>query len=192
MTRLECEIKFLNSAYLSELWAARDLESFLAFCPKEMASQVENQIEDEYRHSAQIKRSILNAGFPVEEDLTLSMQKNLHFRFGIVPEKSYLQDHALLVGFHELMERRAVWNYRTALRTGMDKQFHSLLKQILQDEKSHIDGFSANWAHPTLQLWKNQEYEFFRTRLPRAYGLGDHVHNTNFWDHYFKRSLDIP
>jgi hypothetical protein len=190
VSRVQCEAMFLNSAYLSELWAAIELEKSLNFGFSIETKLIESQIQDEYRHAKMIKRLLQENGFDVNEDLRFSMQQSLHLNLSLFPEFNN-SNPELIWGFHEIMERRAVWNYKTSLRLGFSEKFVPVLKKIIEDEKSHLGRHLVNWKNPTLTQWVTSEKDLFRRRIPKAYGLFDHLHNPKFWSDYYNQDLKI-
>lgn len=176
---------FFNSAYLSELWAAQDLiekrDSGLI-----AGGQVEEQIEDELRHARMLKNSMINFGFQPVEDLSFSMHEVIYHQICCIDLKAVYGSPVSFWGMHNIMEKRALWNYRTYLRGGRIDEYKSVLKKIIDDEKGHIKDLASN---PIVDLIAQMDRWVYRIHLAQHYNKMDLIRCDSFWKDYFSGNL---
>ncbi len=176
--------RFLEIAYLSELWAAKDLQNKSG---RYGSSRLTNQIEDEYRHAEMLRRVMRQEGYTPCDDVSYAMQNVLFHDVGMVDLAETMKNQAVFEGVHEIMERRAIWCYRTYLAGGSVQRYKNVLRIIIQDERGHI--FGVSMANPLLTAIKKLDSYLFRVHLPRHYNQMNLLKCDKFWHDYFDATI---
>ncbi|MFP5520669.1 MAG: hypothetical protein ACLGGX_12250 [Bdellovibrionia bacterium] len=174
---------FINSAYLSELWAVQDLLRFKQDHPLEWSSEREKQLQDEVKHAASLLDCLRKQRVEVEMDVSYSMQERLYSKYINLSLARTPEEHAIL---HEMTEGRAVWIYKTYLKLRPDSPYKGALLQILEDEKNHfhLDNLSSAGSDFLFKSLKAIDRMLFREVLPQKYGRKI-FENQNFWEWYY-------
>lgn len=172
----------INVAFVSELWAARDLEQKVAagFAPKSLQSQA----DDEYRHALLLAKCMKVNGFAPIEDLTLAIQEMLYKKVCLLDLAHSFQDYEVFTGIHQILERRAVWVYRTYCNGGRIDSYKKLLRQLIREERPHIH---QRWRpeHPVVKNIALMDRWLHREFLPKQYGAFDSINNRRYWTEYY-------
>lgn len=183
LTFANCEQAFANSAYLSELWAVRDLRRQKVQFSASWNAQRENQLQDEARHARRFLDYLQKTSSPVVSDLSYSMQVRL---YGPYVDLSATESVESAAAVHDLTEHRATWIYKTYLKHGRDLELKVICEEILEDEKTH---FAINKGlSPSRDLQQHLasiDRKIFREELPRKFGR-IMLFSEEFWKDYFQ------
>ena len=102
---------FINSAFLSELWAAKDIKAKIDM-GLISSDQAQAQLDDEYRHAEVLFKMMKKLDFAPCEDIQFAMQNVLYKRIMNVDLASVHGDQKYFWGIHEITEKRALFNYK--------------------------------------------------------------------------------
>lgn len=182
---------FINSAYLSELWAVQDLKKKLDLNIG-AKSLLEDQIADEIRHAQMLRNSLLNVGFSVCDDIRFAMQEVIHFHTALIDPKDVESQPELFWSFHEIMERRAIWNYRTCIVGGIAPAYRAVLKRIIKDEKGHLTGRPLYRDHALVKRWIAADAWVFNHHIKQYYNNLNLLKSHQFWKDYYSDQLVKP
>lgn len=174
---------FINSAYLSELWASIDLirckKAGHAWSPER-----EIQLQDEVRHANALLNVLKSQTGILVKDLQFSMQEKLFKDKVNLSETNSIGDVSLV---HDITERRAVWIYKTYLKMATNPVYKSVITEILADEKNHF-AVNKKEAHPDHTPYskkvKKTDFLIFKEYLPSKYGQ-KLFSSSRFWEDYF-------
>lgn len=182
MNASACEVAFANSAYLSELWAVRDLVRVKRLSTDWMAAN-EEQLQDEVRHARRLLDFLKERTRYFVADLSYSMQERL-YRSHIDLASSATLAEACTV--HDVTERRAAWIYKTFLRVGDDQALKQISREILDDEKRHA-GLTASYIvdRELFGRLRTADRKLFRKEIPIQFG-SILIHSAAFWTYYFE------
>lgn len=174
---------FVHISYLSELWAVRDLEWGQAY----FGIDLNEQTEDERRHAAILKALLVrNGASQLGDDLDFAFQ-NVMFRNTARIDLSRIPHRDVFLQMHNIMERRAVWIYRTYMRGGRDPEIKKVLTSLMEDEKGHTHDLDL--SHEVTRTIHGTDQWLFGQHLRRYNGL-NLLACTDFWtDYYNKRCL---
>ena len=174
---------FINSAYLSELWASMDLLR----CKKSgynWSDEREVQLQDEIRHSNILLNSLKSQTKVLVKNLNYSMQERLYKQRVNLSQSANIGEVSHV---HDVTERRAVWIYKTYLKMGNNPIYKVAVTEILADEKNHF-AVNKKEAHPIRSLYaehvRNIDYSIFKNILPAKYGQ-QLFSSQNFWVDYY-------
>lgn len=177
-----CELSFANSAYLSELWAVRDLVRIRDAFPDFWTAAKDSQLRDEVRHARLLFDFIKSGRCGVIMDLKFSMQIRLYMPYVDLSLSSTVEEATEV---HDLTERRAAWIYRTYLRHGRSEPLKRICREILADEMQHSAINSVTRGSPLLRAaLQGTDRNIFRSDLPARYGRIMLFSNV-FWSDYF-------
>ena len=178
-----CELAFANSAYLSELWAVKDLVRIKNADTASWSKEKEGQLQDEVRHARLLLGHLKQSGSPVVLDVEYSMQDRLYKPYVDLSKSATAAEAAVV---HDLTEHRATWIYKTYIRNGRDANLIAICEQILKDEKQH---FAVNAGARTSDLLRDAlkgiDREIFRSELPNRYGRVM-LFSEEFWVDYYQ------
>lgn len=184
MNDIECEIAFANSAYLSELWAIRDLTRIKTLCLSQWKAENEEQLQDEVRHARSLLDFLKSTGQPMVADLKFSMQERLYAQYVDLGKSTSLAE---VCAVHDVTEWRAAWIYRTFIKHGQSTELKNISRAILEDEKRHAQvtglGMQQSAALLTSAL-QGIDRRLFRREIPERFGR-QLIHNSDFWTFYF-------
>ncbi len=183
------EHKFINSAYLSELWAAQDLEEKRNYF-HQASLNIDKQIEDEYRHALMLKKGMTYLGYEPIEDVKFAMQNVIFKSVCNIDLKNSYSSPELFLITHEVMERRALWNYRTYRLGGTIDYYKDILNKIIEDEKGHVRNLVV--THPQGLLIQKADRWAHRQHLAKHYNKMNLLESSDFWNDYFSDSLIRP
>ena len=185
---VNAEHYYMHSGYVSELWAARDLESKrnqfdLDFLPA--------QISDEYRHAELLLKALKTSGAPDFllkcEDTQYGLQKVIYNNVCMLDLAATGGSVSRFRAVHEMTEKRALRIYRTFLRGANSASYREAARQILEDEKGHLHNYHTDdvvMGHFTaLDKWAFCDY------LPRKYGINLLDPSNRFWQAYYRQNL---
>lgn len=184
MNAAACEIAFANSAYLSELWAVRDLVRIKRLSAEWTAAN-EEQLQDEVRHARRLLDFLKERTRYFVADLSYSMQERLYRQHVDLSDSKTLAEACTV---HDVTERRAAWIYKTFTKVGSDQTLKQIAREILDDEKRHAD-LTASYV-TDLALFgrlKAVDRELFRKDIPVRFG-SILIHSDAFWTYYFEGS----
>ena len=179
-----CEIAFANSAYLSELWAVRDLVRIKKLS-NDWTDANEEQLQDEVRHARRLLDFLKGRTRHFVADLAYSMQERLYRPHIDLACSANLAEACTV---HDVTERRAAWIYKTFLRVGSDQTLKEISREILDDEKRHA-GLTSSYV-TDLALFgrlKDVDRKLFRKEIPVRFGPVL-IHSDAFWTYYFEGS----
>jgi hypothetical protein len=180
------ELAFLNSGYLSELWAVQDLLKVKNAHPDQWTNKREIQLQDEVRHARILLDQLKKAQSPIVCDLKFSMQERLYKPFVDLSKTQTIEESAAV---HDLTERRATWIYKTFLRLSQNQEFIAVCKQIMNDEKNHFEVNASVQCSPVLRSSLNGIDRFlFRKHLPEKYGR-IMLLSQKFWSDYYDGAI---
>ena len=177
-------LKFLNSAYLSELWAVQDLLKMKKKFPQYWNDAREKQVHDEINHASLLLNAIKSQTNEIIFDTAYSMQERLYKKYINFSLARTAGEHC---NIHQITEHRAKWIYKTYLRINPESSFRKIIETILWDEKQHINiDFAADSESILLsQSLKSIDRMLFKNILPSQYG--NYIFsNYLFWDWYYQ------
>lgn len=184
MNVVECELAFANSAYLSELWAIRDLTRIKSLCPLQWKAENEDQLQDEVQHARLLLDFLKSTAQPIVNDLKFSMQERLYAKYVDLGKSTCLAE---VCAVHDVTEWRAAWIYRTFIKNGQSAELKNISRVILEDEKRHAQvtglGMQQSAALLTSAL-QGIDRRLFRREVPDRFGR-KLIHNPDFWAFYF-------
>lgn len=172
---------FINSAYLSELWAAHDLKAKAEFGFK--SSNLAQQIDDEFRHAEMLKKAMISHGFEPIHDLKFAMQNVIYKKICALDLSETYSNEQIFLGVHEITEKRALWNYKTYIRGGNNNMYKKILTQIIKEEQAHFR--KIDLTNPVLESIHNLDYWVHRTYIGGKYNNFDLLRCLDFWKNYF-------
>lgn len=176
---------FMEMAYASELWAAEDLLMKTKLFPDPFYEQ---QMKDEIRHARMLKSAMANEGFFTNANSSLGIQ-NVFFKglAGLDLTQTGLSEDDF-AGTHQILERRAVWGYRTYLRGGRIQSYKKVLAVIIEEEREHLKPFkpTTDWQKKVASA----DRWIYRGHLQSRYNRLRLLDCPEFWDHY--RSGSMP
>lgn len=177
---------FINSAYLSELWAVSDLVRFKNNFPLYWNSGREKQLQDEVVHANLLLKALKNATDLIVVDTQFSMQERLYKKYFNLQSASSPEEHCII---HEMNESRAKWIYQTYLRRNDSSPYASILRKILKDEETHfnIDQTAMSASRFSKNGLTAIDRLLFRAYLPSKFG-NQIFDNSDFWPWYFKNA----
>ena len=175
---------FINSAYLSELWAVKDLLKFKQNHPEVWSPAREDQLQDEVVHARSLLNLLKDLQSPIVSDLSFSMQERLYKKYFDLNLCERPEDHCLI---HQVTERRAFWIYKTYLRNHPNSPYAATFERILRDEANHFEVDDiANKSSPFFKEGiKGTDRILFRGLLPQKYG-SKIFESTAFWSWYYE------
>ena len=182
----DSEHKFINSAFLSELWAAHDLEEKKSYF-KIPDVLIDQQIEDEYRHAKMLRKSIENYGIKPILDTKYAMQNIIYKSVCGLNLKNTYSSMDLFWSMHEIMEKRAIWNYKTFNLGGKSATYKSILKNILLDEKNHLK--KKEISNPKSEHISKLDRWVHRIHFFKFYNRMNLLDSPKFWEDYFSDNL---
>ncbi len=174
---------FINSAYLSELWAVQDLLKLKNNYKLFWNAGREKQLQDEINHARILLDALKISSKTVITDLAYSMQERLyrkHFNLSLCHS---VEQHALI---HDMTESRAIWIYKTYMKINPNSKYNNIFRQILNDEQNHFnidDSINQNSEFTKASL-KAVDRLIFRAYLPEKYGARI-FENEEFWNWYY-------
>jgi len=181
---LSLDDAFLNTAYLSELWAVRDLvriKKEFADCWNE---DREKQLNDEARHARLLLDQLKMRSSFVVHDISYSMQERLYRKYINLGATESASAAAVV---HNMTESRALWIYRTYMKLGKVEAYKKCIAEIIEDEKTHFitNASEINPADNFLAAsLRAIDKALFRTILPYKYG--NLIFNSiDFWQEYY-------
>ena len=181
-----CEIAFANSAYLSELWAIRDLARVRALDPLRWGPQLDEQLRDEVRHARMLLEFLKSSSTEIVVDLNYSMQERLYRQYVDLGTSKTVGE---VCAVHDVTEWRAAWIYRTFLKTGESAQLKQISSEILEDEKRHAsmtgEVISSGEASLLTSALRGIDRRLFRRDIPERFGR-QLLHSSSFWSFYFE------
>lgn len=182
------EDAFINSAYLSELWAVKDLLRIKSEFPAAWNSFREEQLQDEIRHANLLLKVLKkNNGIHIDS-LSYSMQERLYKKY---INLTLSDSPGASAAVHNMTESRALWIYKTYKKFGKNPDYLSCVDEIVEDEKSH---FQCNASLLTKEDFflekciKGIDKSLFRSLLPERYGKFLFL-SEKFWSDYYKGAL---
>ena len=176
---------FMEVSYWSELWAARDLRQKAARYP---SLKLNAQTEDEFRHAAMLVDAMRGEGHRLRGSLANAMQNAFFHRLGHLDLDGFgNESEELFWGLHDVMERRAIWCYKTYLRGGKVERYKATIRRILQDEKGHIT--EATSRHPKVRHLRHVDAQVFRRYIPSHFRDLNLIARPEFWQSYFGGKL---
>lgn len=176
---------FINSAYLSELWAVKDLLRIKNEFPDSWNSFREKQLQDEVRHASSLLKVLKVHHGSYVDNHAYSMQERLYKK---LINLSLSQSPGASAAVHNMTESRALWIYKTYKKFGKNSDYISCVNEIIEDEKDH---FQCNASFLTKEDFflekciKAIDKSLFKSILPNQYGnllFLSHL----FWDDYYK------
>jgi len=189
-----CEKSFLLSAMSSELWAASHIKKFFNIGNINNLSfdreKVTNQIEDELSHSRSLEGILLIKGsYALRKEPRAGMQEILYKNIaGIIPPSIEYKDEEYFWDYHEIMEKRAIWIYKTVVRVTSCPIIKIVLNKIIKEEAGHINNkLSGNFR--TKQLIQADEW-LFKEYIPKEYGTLNLLDCDKFWEDYWQKLVD--
>ncbi len=181
------DVAFINSAYLSELWAVHDLLKMKKMHASNWTKSRENQLQDEIKHANILLNALKESKVEIVYDLSFSMQERLYKKYIDLSCSTKICEFSIV---HEMTESRALWIYKTFLRINPQTKYKSLLLGIIDDEKNHFN-LDPEISHND-QFSKNAYFSIdkiiFRKLLPQKYG-NKIFFNENFWTWYYSNSI---
>lgn len=176
---------FINSAYLSELWAAHDLQAKLNWGFR--SSNLTQQIDDELRHAEMLKKAMQTQGFEPIHDTKFAMQNVIYKKICALELSETFSSEQVFLGVHEIMEKRALWNYRTYIIGGNNNTYKKILAQIIKEEKAHFRNIDL--SNPILESINKLDYWVYRSYIAKKYNNVDLLRCLDFWKDYFGKGL---
>lgn len=176
---------FLNSAYLSELWAVQDLIRIKKKFSSQWTDGKEKQLNDETRHARLLLNLLHETGSAVVYSLKYSMQERLYRPYLDLSTASTLSESSIV---HNMTESRALWIYKTYLKIRPESSFKNTIESIIEDEKGHFECNDFLIEESDLFLKKTLQAVdklIFREVLPNTYGRLVYQ-NLQFWENYYK------
>lgn len=191
MSKESCETAFANSAYLSELWAIRDLARIRALCPENWGPRFDDQLRDEVRHARMLLDFLKATTSEIVVDLGFSMQERIYKQYVDLGASKSVRE---VCAVHDVTEWRAAWIYRTFIKNGANETLKQISREILEDEKRHAvitgEGMSGGAELLTSAL-RGIDRKIFRKDVPDRFGR-HLIHNDKFWNFYFESAPRVP
>jgi len=183
------EFAFLNSAYLSELWAVNDLLRFKKEYPNCWGLDRESQLIDEIKHANLLLNYLKDNNSFIIKDTKYSMQERLYRRFFNLGQTENMKEFSTV---HEMSEERAVWIYKTFLKINPESPAKSIINEILMDEKNHFKINDIVKTDTTFFLKGPAAVDklLFRGYLPEKYGH-QLFYNESFWVNYYDLAMNV-
>lgn len=188
MNKQEGEVELLKTALCSELWAYESLNRMGSWID---SFEIKDQAEDEFRHANMLEALILLSGKPSDKkSSTDGMQTVLYQNVcGIsLPKSDKREDIQFFFAFHEIMERRAIWIYKTLIRSTNNKIIKEILQQILKDEAGHIHKIPVSDNIKINNLIAADKW-LFKYHLPRHYNNMKLTECPKFWEDYWNHNI---
>lgn len=188
MNKQQGEIELLKTAMCSELWA------YTSLYDKYEVTKDENtlsQAEDELKHFNMLKGLVLlNGGESDKESTILAMQHILYENVcGIkLPNPTNKDDNEFFFLFHEIMERRAIWIYKTLILSTDNDIIKKVLRQILKDEAGHIHTIPKTNNIRVNNLVAADQW-LFKEHLPNYYNNMKLTECERFWEDYWENNI---
>lgn len=177
---------FINTAYLSELWAAQDIEEKIG-AGLISKKEAQDQVDDEFRHAEMLRKMMLRFGFKPCDDVAYAMQNILYKSICELDLKKVEGDVLYFWGIHEVMETRAIWNYKSYTRGGRLEEYKKVLRIIVQDERSHFK--SVDLSYPATKKVYDADRWLHRVYLYEKYNKMNLIQCPNFWTRYFSDAV---
>lgn len=180
---------FIESAYYSELWALNDLRDKLQnsgwdFTEGSELDYIIPQIQDEQRHVAQTRNAMAAEGYtPRRNDDHFAMQYMIYKRAGTVDLSNTFHDYKLFRFMHEMLEKRAIWIYRTYLIGGKIESYKDLCRDIIRDEYGHLH--ELKYQSAGTNFFNYVDRKMFHRHLPKYYNRMNLVECPEFWVDYY-------
>jgi hypothetical protein len=179
---------FLNSAYLSELWAVKDLIRIKNLFPKNWSTDREQQLNDEVRHARLLLNELKKNSKVIVEDLAFSMQEKIYRKYINLSSYNTMSSSGIV---HNMTEARALWIYKTYLKVGNNQEYKDCIVGIIEDEKKHFI-YNTDVIDQQDSFFKTAinsiDKAIFRTILPMQFGRVI-FNSDNFWKKYY---TDMP
>lgn len=178
---------FINSAYLSELWAIKDLVRIRDLHPSQWSSDKDIQLRDEVRHARLLRDQIKKNSDVFIDDIRYSMQERLYRKY---INLNLTQTVSAAAAVHNMTESRAVWIYKTYMKVGHNNEYKDCVSKIVMDEKQHFI-VNSNSINPldnflTSALLSTDKL-LFRKVLPSTYGAII-FQSHSFWKDYYSEA----
>jgi hypothetical protein len=176
---------FLNTAYLSELWAVKDLVRIKKLFPKSWNADREQQLNDESNHARLLLNELKKNSKVIVEDLAFSMQERLYRKYINLSESNSISASGIV---HNMTEARALWIYKTYLKVGTNQEYKNCILNIIEDEKRHFiyntDCIDQQDGFLTASI-RSVDKAIFRTILPMQFGRII-FNSEKFWNNYYE------
>lgn len=186
--------QFMESAYLSELWASYDIKNKIKqFGQQALDAGFQKQYEDELRHAQMIKSvMIIECGYNYKfSDVTFAMQIVIYHRLcGLDLSAISGGSFEMFKQVHEITERRAIWIYKTYMWGGNNERYKTVLKQIMKEEEDHFR--RENFSNKVIESVKIMDKWAYQKYLPKYYNGMNLLKCKQFWDDYYGKGLRCP
>lgn len=183
----ENENHFINAAYLSELWAAEDLKRKLA--NGQIDKSFSSQMDDEYRHAEMLRRSMRHCGYDYCDSIEYAMQNRLFKDLAGFDLTNYGENQFEYIQMHNVLERRAIVNYKGFCIGGKSETYRKLLRLIISDERSHIDKKTKKGPNSENIVFRLDQ-KIHRDILSKKYNRLNLLESPEFWSIYFSKNKD--
>ena len=166
MSHLTFDDALMNAIYLSEKWAAMDLERIKLLWPLEWNEEKEMQLKDEWRHANMCLNALELHSKIISHDVRFAMQEKLYELF----INMRAMDIPTFNAIQETMEARAVWVFKTYHRIGENQLYKNVYQNILRDEERHQLLYIDLEPTPFFKELKKVDRFIFRKFLPMNFG----------------------
>lgn len=174
----------INSAYLSEEWAVQSILIMKDRYPNEWTTELDLQLEDEFRHSKIIKAVLTKHSPIVVDNLKFAMQEVLYQRIcGLTAQFDYhATSFSAFTDLMWVMERRALWIYLMYNRIGNNDDYKKVFRSIIEDEKTHIH----KQPEPSVyfDIVRKADSYIFNKYIPLTFTSNSFV-QSGFWQWYY-------
>lgn len=177
---------FINSAYLSELWAANDIAAKIS---SGLISKIDaqEQLDDEHRHADLLFKMMRKLGFSPSEDINFSMQNVLYKSTLKIDLSATNNDLSFFWGAHEVTEKRAIFNYKSYLLGGTIDSYKKILRVIINDERGHFKKINLKQDNIN-KIFKADKF-LHRVHLYNHYNKMNLLRSKSFWIDYFSDNI---
>jgi hypothetical protein len=181
------EYFFINSAYLSELWAFENLKQMYVN-KKFVDEETYQQMIDEERHARMLRNILIQHNFNPIDELKFAMQEVLYKKVCHVDYSIYEHEKSEFSGMHTIMEKRAIWNYKTFLLGSKNDELKKVVRLIIKDEKQHIRKVPKS---KNLMELEKQDRWLYRNYLYLKYNKMNLLQCLEFWEKYFSKEDNV-
>ena len=182
----------IESAYYSELWAVYDIQWKIQnagwdFLQGSKLNRFHLQLVEEKRHVCMLREAMKAEGYTPRDNTIKYAMQNVIFHNAGHFDLSVSVNSDLFMFFHELMEKRAIWIYRTYLFGGTIERYKTVLQAIIKEEKEHLHNIKCD-HRDAKHLIDVDRYLFYQA-LPKKYNNMNLLDCPEFWDDYYGNGL---